>query len=328
MNKISIEHGSGGKLMRELISLSILKYLKNPILENLSDSALLKNNIAFTTDSYVVDPLFFPGGDIGTLCVNGTINDLVVSGAKPEYISLSLIIEEGFEVEKLEKILNSIRSASKKADVLVTTGDTKVVNRGQCDKIFINTSGIGHMESVPSISKISPGDKIILTGTLGEHSLAIMLARGDFGLESEVISDCAPLNFLISIWKKGALWMRDITRGGLVSVLSELCDIIPFPIIIEEEKIPLSKAVKGATELLGIDPLYLACEGRAVVIAPEKKASEILREIKKTKLGKKAEIIGQIEKNIGKKGELLLSTQSGGMRLLEPLTSELLPRIC
>jgi hydrogenase expression/formation protein HypE len=328
MDKISLEHGSGGKLMRELISLNILKHLKNPILENLNDSAFLKNNIAFTTDSYVVDPIFFPGGDIGTLCVNGTVNDLIVSGARPKYISLSLIIEEGFEMENLEKILSSIRSASRKADVLVTTGDTKVVRRGQCDKIFINTSGIGDMESFPSISKISPGDKIIITGSLGEHSLAVMLARGDFGLESEVKSDCAPLNFLTSIWKKGALWMRDVTRGGLVSVLSELSDNIPFSLLIEEEKIPLSREVRGATELLGIDPLYLACEGRAVIVVPEKKATETLKEIKKTKQGKRAAIIGQIEKNLGKKGELLLSTQSGGMRLLEPLTSELLPRIC
>jgi hydrogenase expression/formation protein HypE len=187
---------------------------------------------------------------------------------------------------------------------------------------------VGTIQAKPAISKIRPGDKIILTGTLGEHSLAVMLARGDFGLESEVKSDCAPLNFLLPLWKKGVLWMRDITRGGLATVLCELAERIPHSLLVEEESIPLSRAVRGATELLGIDPFYLACEGRAVVIAPGKRAGDILAGIKKDSLGKKAEIIGQVEDKIGKPGELLLSTSTGGLRLLEPLTSELLPRIC
>lgn len=326
--KVSLELGSGGRLMRDFIAQHIVKTFKNPFLDDLSDSAHLPHQIAFTTDSYVVDPIFFPGGDIGTLCINGTVNDLVVSGAEPKYISLSLILEEGFSWEDLEKVLKSIKKASKNAGVEITAGDTKVVRRGQADKIYINTSGVGTIQARPAISKIRPGDKIILTGTLGEHSLAVMLARGDFGLESEVKSDCAPLNFLLSLWKKGVLWMRDITRGGLATVLCELAERIPYSLLIEEEKIPLSRAVRGATELLGIDPFYLACEGRAVVIAPEKKAGDILEQIKKDSLGKKAEIIGQVEDKIGKPGELLLSTFSGGLRLLEPLTSELLPRIC
>jgi hydrogenase expression/formation protein HypE len=328
MKKVSLELGSGGRLMRDFIAQHIVKTFKNPFLDELSDSALLPYQIAFTTDSYVVDPIFFPGGDIGTLCINGTVNDLVVSGAKPEYISLSLILEEGFPWEDLEKVLKSVKKAAKNAKVEITTGDTKVVRRGQADKIYINTSGVGRIQARPAVSKIRPGDKIILTGTLGEHSLAVMLARGDFGLESKAKSDCAPLNFLLPFWKKGVLWMRDITRGGLATVLCELAERTPYSLLIEEDKIPLSRAVKGATELLGIDPFYLACEGRAVVIAPEKSAEDILEEIRKDFLGKKAEVIGQVDDRIGKPGELLLSTSSGGLRLLEPLTSELLPRIC
>lgn len=328
MKKVSLELGSGGKLMRDFISEKIAKTFKNPILDELSDSAHLPQKIAFTTDSYVVDPIFFPGGDIGTLSVNGTVNDLVVSGAKPEYISLSLILEEGLDWNDLEKVLDSINKAAKKAGVKITTGDTKVVRRGQADKIYINTSGVGKILARPSIQKIRPGDRIILTGTLGEHSLAVMLARGDFGIESGVRSDCAPLNFLLPLWKRGALWMRDVTRGGLATVLFELVERLPYSLLVEEEDIPLSAGVKGATELLGIDPLYLACEGRAVLVAPQKKAGEFLRHIRKNPLGRKAQIIGRVEDKVGKPGGLLLSTLAGGLRLLEPLTSELLPRIC
>ena len=328
MKKVSLELGSGGKMMRDFIDQHIVQTFKNPFLDELSDSAHLPHQIAFTTDSYVVDPIFFPGGDIGTLCVNGTVNDLIVSGAEPKYISLSLILEEGMAWEDLETVLKSVNEAAKKAGVEITTGDTKVVRRGQGDKVYINTSGVGKVWAKPSINKIRPGDKIILTGTLGEHSLAVMLARGDFGLESSVKSDCAPLNFLLPLWKKGVHWMRDITRGGLATVLSELADRIPNSLLINEGKIPLSRAVRGATELLGIDPLFLACEGRAALVVPEKNAREILDGIKKDPLGKKAAIVGEVEDKIGKPGELLLSTFSGGLRLLEPLTSELLPRIC
>jgi hydrogenase expression/formation protein HypE len=328
MKKVSLELGSGGKLMRDFINQHILKTFKNPFLDELTDSAHLPQQIAFTTDSYVVDPIFFPGGDIGTLCINGTVNDLVVSGAEPRYVSLSLILEEGFLWEDMEKILKSIKNAAVKAGVEIATGDTKVVRRGQCDKIYINTSGVGIILTRPSVQKIRPGDKIILTGTLGEHSLAIMLARGDFGLESKAKSDCAPLNFLLPLWKKGVRWMRDITRGGLATILSELAEKLPYSLVIEEEKIPLSRAVRGATELLGIEPLYLAGEGRAVLVVPGKKALEILEEMKKDSLGKRSEIIGEVEDKIGKPRQLLLSTLAGGLRLLEPLTSELLPRIC
>ncbi len=328
IKKVSIELGSGGKLMKDFIAQEIVSNFNNEILNELHDSALLPENIAFTTDSYVVDPIFFPGGDIGTLCVNGTVNDLIVSGANPLYLSLALILEEGFSFDNLKKVLNSIKESSEKAKVKIVSGDTKVVRQGQGDKIYINTSGIGVLIARPKINKIKPGDKVIVTGTLGEHAVAIMLARGDFGIEAPIKSDCAPLNFLLPLWKKGVLWMRDITRGGLVTVLSELVEQLPYSCLIYEKDLPLSSPVKGATELLGIDPLYLACEGRAVMIVKKDKADEILLEIKRNELGEKAEIIGEIGVKHGKPGELILLTMSGGMRLLEPLTSELLPRIC
>ncbi len=328
MDRVSLELGSGGKMMRDFIAEHILGTFHNPLLDSLSDSAHLPGEIAFTTDSYVVHPIFFPGGDIGTLCVNGTVNDLIVSGAEPKYLSLSFILEEGFLWDELKTVLDSIKQAAKKAGVVIATGDTKVVRRGQGDKIYINTSGIGTIIGHPKIEKIKPGDKIIVTGTLGEHSLAVMLARGDFGLESEAISDCAPLNFLLPYWKNGAFWMRDITRGGLATVLSELAEKLPYSVIIEEDAVPLSDAVRGATELLGIDPLFLACEGRAVLVVPKDQADKILENIRKDKLGETASIIGEVENKTGKAGEVFLSTLSGGLRLLEPLTSELLPRIC
>ncbi|MCX6561972.1 MAG: hydrogenase expression/formation protein HypE [Candidatus Aminicenantes bacterium] len=328
MNRISLELGGGGKSMRDFIAGRIVPAFKNPFLAALLDASHLPSGIAFTTDGYVVDPIFFPGGDIGKLAINGTVNDLVVSGAVPLYLSLGLILEEGLEWTALERIIRSLKAAADRARVRIVTGDTKVVKQGQADKIFIHTSGIGRIVAKPRPRHIRPGDAIILTGTLGEHSLAVLTARGDFGLESRVKSDCAPLNFLIPFWRSGALWMRDITRGGLATILSELAEQIPYSILLDEDRIPLSNPVRAATELLGIDPLYLACEGRAVLVVPERKARAILARIKKDPLGRKAAIIGRIENRVGRPGELLLRTSAGGLRLLEPLTSELLPRIC
>jgi hydrogenase expression/formation protein HypE len=328
MKKISLELGSGGRLMRDFIAGRILPSFRNPILDELGDAARLPARISFTTDSYVVDPLFFPGGDIGMLAVNGTVNDLVVSGSVPRFLSLGLILEEGLEEETLDRVLRSIVRAARKAGVTIVTGDTKVVHQGQGDKIYINTAGIGAAVGRPSPVKIRRGDKVILTGTVGDHSLAVLTARGDFGLRSNIKSDCAPLLFLLPLWKRGALWMRDITRGGLATVLSELAERLPFPVLIEESQIPLSKAVRGASEILGIDPLYMACEGKAVVIAPARRAEEFLRRVRKHPLGRKAAVIGEVQDRVGKPGELLLATVSGGLRRLEPLTSELLPRIC
>lgn len=262
------------------------------------------------------------------MSVFGTVNDLVVSGAQPQYLSLGLILEEGLAWEELQKILRSIKESADRAGVSITTGDTKVVSRGQGDKIFINTAGIGKIIGRPSPSDIKAGDAIILTGTLGEHSLAVMLARGDFGLEAQAESDCAPLNFLLPYWNKGVLWMRDVTRGGLATVLAELVEPLNFAIILEEEDIPLSQAVRGATELLGIDPLYLACEGRAVIVCPEDQAETLVAGLKSHPQGAESAVIGRIDNTHGKPGEVLLRTLTGGLRLLEPLTSELLPRIC
>jgi hydrogenase expression/formation protein HypE len=328
VDKISLELGSGGKLMRDFIARHIVPAFKNRYLERLGDASHLPSGIAFTTDSYVVDPIFFPGGDIGTLAVNGTVNDLVVSGAEPRHLSLGLIIEEGLPWDDLSRVLRSVRRASRAAGVQVATGDTKVVRRGQADKLYINTSGIGKVIATPQPGRLRPGDRIILTGTLGEHSLAVMLARHEFGLEGRVRSDCAPLNFLLPIWKAGALWMRDITRGGLATILSELAEGLAHPLVIEEDKIPLSRTVRGASEILGIDPLFLACEGRAVVAVPAGRAEKILRDIRRSPQGRRAAVIGRVDDRIGRPGELLLATVTGGLRLLEPLTSELLPRIC
>jgi len=328
MKKVSLELGSGGRLMRDFIAGTILPSFGNPVLDELSDASHLPGGIAFTTDSYVVDPLFFPGGDIGRLAVNGTVNDLVVAGAEPKFLSLAFILEEGLDLDVLGRVIRSIRAAARAANVRVVTGDTKVVRRGQGDKIYINTAGIGRSIARPQVRKIRPGDKVILTGTLGDHSLAVMLARGDFGLSSSVRSDCAPLLFLLPLWKKGALWMRDVTRGGLATVLCELAERLRYPILVEEDKVPLSRPVLAASELLGIDPFYMACEGKAVVIAPKAQVGEFLRLIRNHPLGRKAAVIGEVQDRVGKPGELLLQTATGGLRLLEPLTSELLPRIC
>ncbi len=331
MKKIPLELGSGGRAMRDFIGDKILKNFGNKFLNELSDAAVLpdlKTGLAFTTDSYVVDPLFFPGGDIGKLAVNGTVNDLVVSGADPLYISLALIIEEGTGEDVIAKVLRSAGAAARQAGVLVVTGDTKVVRQGQADKIFINTSGVGKLIARSAVKRIRPGDKLILTGELGDHSLAVMTARKEYPISTNARSDSAPLLFLKKTWKDGALWMRDVTRGGLATVLSELAEQLPFAALIDEDSIPLSRAVRGATEILGIDPLFMACEGKAVVVAPKAKAEAMLKEIRKSPQGRKAAIIGEVGRKEGLAGELLLRTSAGGLRLLEPLTTELLPRIC
>ena len=326
--RISLDLGGGGRLMRQFIAEKIVPAFSDPLLGELADAVHLPGGIAFTTDSYVVDPLFFPGGDIGRLAVNGTVNDLVVSGAEPRFLSLALIIEEGLETAVLDRVIGSIRKAARAAHVRIVTGDTKVVRRGQGDKVFINTAGVGRSVARPRIGGIGRGDKIVLTGTLGDHSLAVMLARGDFGLKSTVRSDCAPLLFLLPLWKRGVRWMRDVTRGGLATVLFELAEHLPYPLLIEEDMIPVSRPVRAAGELLGIDPLYMACEGKAVVVAPAKRADEFVRLMRRHPLGRKAAIIGEVQDCVGRPGELLLRTSAGGLRLLEPLTSELLPRIC
>ncbi len=326
--RIGLDVGGGGKAMRDFIAAKILSRFHEPLLAPLLDASHLPGRIAFTTDSYVVDPVVFPGGDIGGLAVNGTVNDLVVSGARPLFLSLGLILEEGLEVRLLDRILKSIAAAARRAKVRIVTGDTKVVRRGQADGIYINTSGIGRVEAVPDPGRARPGDALIITGTPGEHSLAVMAARGEFGFESRVRSDCAPLTYLLPLWKAGVRWMRDITRGGLATVLCELAERSPYPLLVDEIAIPLSRPVRGAADILGVDPLYLACEGRAVILASQAKAEALIQRLRRHPLGRRAAIIGRVQNEVGRPGELLLRTTAGGLRLLEPLTSELLPRIC
>jgi hydrogenase expression/formation protein HypE len=328
VERISLEVGSGGRLMRDFIDRTVLPALGNPLLKGLPDASRIGRGAVFTTDSYVVDPLFFPGGDIGTLCVNGTVNDLVVSGAEPRFLSLAVIIEEGLALDDVRRVLASIRRAARAAGVVVATGDTKVVRRGQCDRMFVTTAGVGWAVSRPDPEKIRAGDLVLLTGPLGDHSLAILTARGEFGLESAVKSDCAPLTFLLPLWKKGVRWMRDVTRGGLATVLAELAERLPYSIRFEDRLIPLSRPVRAAAEILGIDPLYLACEGRAVLIVPRAAAPGILKHIRRFAPGRRAVVIGEIGRGPGRAGEVLCETAAGGLRLIEPLTSELLPRIC
>ncbi|MBN2207244.1 MAG: hydrogenase expression/formation protein HypE, partial [Candidatus Aminicenantes bacterium] len=291
---VRLEIGSGGRLMREFLDGTVLPLLKSRFLSGLPDAARLEGDIVFTTDGYVVDPLFFPGGDIGTLCVNGTVNDLVVSGAVPRALSLSVILEEGLPLADVRRVLRSVQRAAGKAKIAVATGDTKVVRRGQCDKMFITTAGVGRAVGRPDLGRVRSGDAVILTGPPGDHSLAVLAARGEYGLESAVRSDCAPLTFLLPLWKQGVRWMRDVTRGGLATILSEMAEDLPYPIRVEEKRIPLSRPVRAAAEILGIDPLYMACEGRAVILAPRAAASRILAHIRRFGPGRRAAVIGEV----------------------------------
>jgi len=319
--------------MHNLIKDVLLSRLNNPVLAKLQDSASIdyKEQLAFTTDSFVVSPLNFPGADIGKLAVCGTINDLVVAGAEPEYLSLGLIIEEGLEIKTLERIVDSIAKTAKLAKVYIATGDLKVVEKGACDKLFINTSGIGRIiKNVKlSVDRIKPTDKIITTGAIGEHGLAVLTSRKGIGLEFNIKSDCAALNqLIIPLLKKtqGIKFMRDPTRGGLATTLNEISQASGKGFIIHEKNIPISSKVKAACELLGIDPLYVACEGRAVIIVDDKNAGKILSLLKKNPLGRNARIIGEVIKE--PRGKVILETVIGSERIIDMLTGDALPRIC
>jgi hydrogenase expression/formation protein HypE len=333
MTKITLAHGSGGVLMHKLIDSLIMKEFDNKILRQKKDSAILeigKTKIAFTTDSYVVNPIFFPGGDIGSLAVYGTVNDLSVCGARPICISMGLIIEEGLEGEVLEKVIRSAQTAAKRSGVNIVTGDTKVVERGSCDKLFINTSGIGEVycENL-SIDRIKPGDKVIVSGTIGEHAISVLSQRQGIGFGTNVKSDSAPLNKLIekALSVSGAVkFMRDPTRGGTATTLNEIVTPGQFGICLDEKSVPVSSGVRQACELLGFDPLYLACEGRVIIIVAKNDADRVLRTIRKDILGKSANMIGEITGE--HKGMVYLRTLAGGKRLVNMLTGEQLPRIC
>ena len=330
---ILLAHGSGSRLSHELIEKNLLPPLANPLLAKLDDSAVfdLSGRLAFTTDSYVVSPIFFPGGDIGKLAVCGTINDLAMSGAKPLYLSLSLIIEEGLTISELTKIVKSIKTAAEEAGVKIVTGDTKVVNRGSADKLFINTSGIGIIAQGIDISgaNAKAGDKVILSGTIGDHGIAVMSQREGLKFSVPVKSDCAPLNKLVSQMLEASSHihcLRDPTRGGLATTLNEFAKQSKAGIRIEEEKIPIHDGVRAACELLGFDPLYVANEGKLVAIVAAKDAEKILAKMKRNTYGADASIIGEVTDE--HKGRVIMKTRFGASRIVDMLSGELLPRIC
>jgi len=333
MDKISLAHGSGSKLSRELVEKRLLTPLENDILAKLDDSSVfeLSGRVAFTTDSYVVNPIFFPGGDIGRLAVCGTVNDLSMSGAVPLYLSLSFIIEEGFLLEDLDKIVDSIKKAADEAAVQVVTGDTKVVNQGCADRIFINTSGIGIVEYGLNISgsNAKPGDKIILSGAIGDHGVAVLSRREGLQFSGNLTSDCAPLNELVRRMieaSRNIHCMRDPTRGGLASTLNEFASQSHAGIHVFEENIPVHDGTRAACELLGFDPLYVANEGKLVAVVEANDADKILAAMHENHYGKEAAIIGEItQENAGK---VILKTRLGTSRVVELLAGELLPRIC
>ncbi|HTY82317.1 MAG TPA: hydrogenase expression/formation protein HypE [Dehalococcoidales bacterium] len=331
-DKIILAHGSGGKLMHDLIQ-SFFPALTNPLLEKMEDSAVFKVNgkLAFTTDSFIVKPLFFPGGDIGRLAVCGTVNDLSMSGAKPLYLSLALVIEEGLSISELEKVVKSIAKAAVEAGVKIVTGDTKVVDRGGADRLFINTAGIGIVPEGVNISASNarPGDKVIVSGTVGDHGIAVLSQREGLKFESPVVSDCAPLNGLVKEMLGAARnihCMRDPTRGGLVVTLNDFAERSEVGIEIHENNIPVGKAVKAACEMLGLDPLYIANEGKLVAIVPPSKAEAVLAAMKGHKYGKKAAVIGEVVK--AHPGRVVMKTTLGASRIVDTPVGELLPRIC
>lgn len=323
--------------MHKLIGELFRKKFSNEILDELGDSAIVEisarknSKISFTTDSYVVNPLFFPGGDIGKLAVCGTINDLAVSGAKPLYISCGFIIEEGLEYKILEKITDSIAKTAKKENVKIVTGDVKVVEKNSADKLFINTSGIGIIDGNIKISKesIKPSDKIIISGSIGEHGLAILCARGGFDFSGSIKSDCAPLGGLIQkilSVSRDIKFMRDPTRGGLAVTLNEVVQEMDFGILLNEETLPIKKEVKAMCEILGFDHLYMANEGKVVVVVSNRDAPLVLKAMRRHPFGKNSRIIGEIVKT--PKQRVLLKTKIGGLRLIDMPTSSQLPRIC
>lgn len=331
--KILLAHGSGGSLSHDIVNDSIISLLGNPVLNRLDDSAVFeaKGRIAFTTDSHVVQPMFFPGGDVGKLSICGTVNDLAVMGATPLYLSLALIIEEGLPKEELNRVIRSIKEAADEAGIKIATGDTKVVNRGDADKLYINTAGIGVIPEGVNISghNAKPGNKIILSGTIGDHGIAVLSKREGIGFETKLESDSAPLNIMIAEMMQVSSkinCMRDPTRGGLSSTLNEIAQQSGVSIRIDEEKIPVRREVAAACEMLGLDPLYIANEGKVVAVVEAEDADKILDRMKKNKYGQNAVIIGEVtEKHTAK---VTLTTALGTSRIVDMLVGEPLPRIC
>ncbi|MCE1246088.1 MAG: hydrogenase expression/formation protein HypE [Firmicutes bacterium] len=334
--KITISHGGGGRHTRDLIQNHFAKAFSNPFLEQMDDSAILEmgtggGRFAFTTDSYVVKPVFFPGGNIGELAVFGTVNDLAVSGAKPLFLSAGFIIEEGFLIEDLDRIIDSMKKAAEKAGVLIVTGDTKVVEKGGADGVFINTSGVGAFpENRMEPEEVKQGDKIIVNGTMGDHGIAVMIARNEIKLQSRLESDTAPLNLLIMpLLEKfpGKIkFMRDITRGGLAMVLNEFCENRSYGVRILEKNIPINENVGAICEILGLDPLYTANEGKVMLVVDGDSAEAILNIMKTLPYGDNSAIIGELTQTGNSR--VILKTKIGTGRIIDMPSGEQLPRIC
>lgn len=334
-DRITSSHGAGGKATQTLVEAIFLDAFRNQHLEQLSDAADLKvgpARVALTTDSFVVSPLFFPGGNIGDLAVNGTVNDLAVSGATPMYLSCGFIMEEGFEVENLRTIVDSMTAAAQNAGVQLVTGDTKVVQRGKADGCYINTSGVGLLSEDVSlgIGTVRPGDVVIASGPIGDHGVTIMLARGELDIDAEdLVSDTAALNGLTERLLEaapGVRAMRDATRGGVATVLNEIAKASDVSVVVDEDAVPVRPQVRGASELLGIDPLYVACEGRMVAIVDPADEQAALDALHSDPLGEGAAVIGRIGDD--PPGLVLLKTAFGGTRICDLLVGDPLPRIC
>jgi hydrogenase expression/formation protein HypE len=332
--RITMSHGAGGKATHTLIEAVFLDAFRNPLLEPLEDAALLHVNgsrVAFTTDSYVVSPLFFPGGDIGDLAINGTVNDLSMAGAVPLYLSAGFILEEGFGVADLQRITESMRAAADEAGVQVVTGDTKVVERGKADGCYINTAGVGFIERdvCLGVANAKPGDAIIVSGEIGDHGVTIMLARGELDIEADLQSDTAPLNGLVAGLLDavpGVRALRDATRGGVATILNEIAKSADVGVLVSEDDIPVRAEVRGASELLGIDPMYVACEGRLVAVVDGDQADRAVQALRAHPLGRKAAVIGHVTE--GPTGLVQLKTAFGGTRIVDLLVGDPLPRIC
>jgi hydrogenase expression/formation protein HypE len=330
---VTLAHGAGGKASRALVEGLFLPELGNPLLDALGDAAVLElggARLAFTTDSYVVKPLVFPGGDIGELAVNGTVNDLAVSGAMPRFLSAGFVIEEGFPVEDLRRIVASMARAAQAASVVIAAGDTKVVERGNADGLYVTTAGIGILPGAAELGpeRVRPGDRVLVSGTLGDHGMAVLIARGDLDLEVDLESDTAPVHELAAALLElgGVRWMRDPTRGGLATALNELAEQSGLAIALDEASVPLRPEVVGACEILGIDPLYVANEGKlAAVVAPDR-ADQALAVLRLHPLGAEAAIVGEVRAEPA--GMVLLDTAFGGSRIVDMLVGDPLPRIC
>ncbi len=333
-DRITMSHGAGGKATQSLIEAIFLDAFRNPLLEPLEDAARLEvggARLAMTTDSYVVSPLFFPGGNIGDLAVNGTVNDLAMAGAEPRYLSAGFILEEGFAVERLTAITASMRAAAQAAGVQIVTGDTKVVEKGKADGCYINTAGVGLVRAGADlgVAHARPGDAILVSGPIGDHGITIMLARGELDIEADIVSDTAPLNGLVAALLSAATGvraLRDATRGGVATILNEVARAADVGVLVSEDAIPVRAQVRGAAELLGIDPMYVACEGRMVVVVAAESADQALAALRAHPDGAQAAVIGQVV--AGPAGIVQLKTAFGGTRIVDLLVGDPLPRIC